>query len=327
MKPSLKIKRPGTVYILYWFLLTYIIAALIWWFIALNRQNNVMSNYRIDELNPKQQDYQQQADKIKEEKSRKTAQYVGEGITFFLLIVAGATFVFRAIRKQLRQSQQQQNFMMTITHELKTPVAVTKLNLETLLKRKLTEEQQQRLISITLQEAERLNSLCNNLLLTGQIEGGGYQLINEKIKLDELVNDCIHGFRVRFPDRDILSSVSENIYFSGDQLMLQMAINNLLDNAIKYSDKKQKIEIVLKKRDGLVSLLIKDEGGGISDQEKQNVFKKFYRVGNLNAKGTGLGLYLTKRIVEQYNGRIRIINNTPQGSIFEITLKEDQNNE
>ncbi|MFX9696122.1 histidine kinase dimerization/phospho-acceptor domain-containing protein, partial [Acinetobacter baumannii] len=82
---------------------------------------------------------------------------VGEGVTFLALIIIGAVFVFRATRRQLKLSQQQQNFMMAVTHELKTPIAITQLNLETLQKRKLEEDKQQKLISNTLQEARRLN--------------------------------------------------------------------------------------------------------------------------------------------------------------------------
>ena len=132
LKASLKIKRLRTIYILYWFLLTYIIVALIFWFIELNTQNKIMTDYKLGELNPAKLDDQKEIRKIKTEKRSKTAQYIGEGSTFFLMIVAGAVVVFRAVRRQFKQSQQQQNFMMALTHELKTPIAVAKLNLETL---------------------------------------------------------------------------------------------------------------------------------------------------------------------------------------------------
>ena len=322
LKASFKIKRLRTIYILYWFLLTYIIAALIWWFIALSSQNQMMTDYKLNELNPAKPDDQQEISKIKDEKRRKTAQYIGEGATFFLLIVAGAVVVFRAVRRQFKQSQQQQNFMMALTHELKTPIAVAKLNLETLQKHKLSEEQQQQLISNTLQEAGRLNTLCNNLLLSSKIEAGDYMLTTEKIDLAELVTESVNDFKMRYPKRNIHLSLSNDIYLTGDRLLLQMAVNNLLDNAIKYSGKEGKIDVDLKEND-TIKLLIKDEGKGIPDDEKENIFKKFYRIGNLytkEAKGTGLGLYLTKKIVEQHNGNIIVTDNDLHGSIFEIKL-------
>jgi two-component system sensor histidine kinase CiaH len=301
---SFKIKRLRTIYILYWFLLAYIIAALIWWFIALKGQNQMMTDYKLSELNPAKQDDQTEINKIKDERRRKTAQYIGEGSTFFLLIVVGAVVVFRAVRRQFKLSQQQQNFMMAITHELKTPIAITKLNLETLQKHKLSEEQQQQLISNTLQEAGRLNTLCNNLLLLSQMEAGEYTITTEKIDLTELVTESTNDFKLRFPKRNIGLFASDDIYLTGDRMLLQMAV-------------------ILKKENDAIKLLVKDGGKGIPDDEKDNIFKKFYRIGNeytKGAKGTGLGLYVTKKIIEQHNGRIKVKDNIPYGSIFEVKL-------
>ena len=326
MTDSFKIKKLRTIYILYWFLLSYIIVALIFWFIELNRQNKIMTDYKLGELNTGQSNYEQQLHKINKQKQSKTAQYIGEGATFFLLIVIGAVLVFRAVRRQFKQSQQQQHFMMAITHELKTPIAITKLNLETLQKHKLAEDQQQRLIVNTLQEANRLNTLCNNLLMASKIEAGDYKLILEKIDIAQLLAESVNDFITRFPKRSIKAQVDENIFFNGDLLMLQMAINNLLDNAIKYSGKQEDIQINLSQQKNKICIIIKDAGKGIADEEKEKIFDKFYRVGNeytKEAKGTGLGLYLTKKIVEQHAGNITVTANIPQGSIFTIELKQN----
>src|SRR5437868_3749518 len=148
----LKIRRQNTIYIFYWFLLAYIIAALIWWFIALNQQNRSMSENELRQLREDDYFFLQKQNKIITDQRNKTAQYLGEGITFLILTLTGALFVFRAVRRQFKQSHEQQNFMMAITHELKTPIAVTRLNLETLQKHKLAPEQQLRLITNTLQE-------------------------------------------------------------------------------------------------------------------------------------------------------------------------------
>ena len=323
LKASFKIKRLRTIYILYWFLLTYIIAALVWWFIALSMQNKLMTDYKLAELNLKHPDYQKQVSKINGEERRKTEYYILEGVTSFLLIIIGAVLVFRAVRRQFRQSQQQQNFMMAITHELKTPIAITKLNLETLQKHQLTQEKQQQLISNTLQEAGRMNTLCNNLLLASQIEAGDYTLTIEKINISELITESVNDFKMRFPKRNISRDGIFEMYVNGDRLLLQMAVNNLLDNAIKYSGKEERIYIDLRKDNHQILFLIKDEGKGIPDDEKYKIFNKFYRVGNLHtreAKGTGLGLYLTKKIVEQHNGVITVTDNKPRGSIFEVKL-------
>lgn len=329
MPPIFKIKQLRTIFFIYWFLLAYIIAALIYWFIVLNQENKKMTDYKIKQLQSNGFNYDQQLRKIEKEKKGNTIQYLGEGVTFLMMIIAGAVFVFRIVRRQFKQSQEQENFMMAITHELKTPIAVTKLNLETLQKHKLSEGQQQRLITNTLQEANRLNDLCNNILLASQIEAGGYTVTNEKINLSELVQDCAHEFVMRFPQRSIYTNIQPGIYFTGDRLLIQMGVNNLLDNAIKYSARESKIWVELKAGNGTIKLFIKDEGKGIADEEKQKVFDKFYRVGNQytkGAKGTGLGLFLTKKIIQQHKGNIIVTNNHPQGSNFVISLKEIRQN-
>jgi len=321
---SFKVKRLRTIFIIYWFLLAYIIAALVWWFIALMQQNNILTEYKLQQVHANAAD-QQKINKIEQDKKRKTTQYIGEGVTFLLLILAGAVFIFRVVRRQFKQSQQQQNFMMAITHELKTPIAVTKLNLETLQKHKLSTDQQQRLITNTLQEANRLNDLCNNMLLASQIEAGGYKVTNEEIDLTSLVYDCVQDFIIRYPQRNIETDLQQNIFFTGDRLLLQIAINNLLDNAIKYSPRESKVAVELRTKNNTITLLVKDEGKGIAEEEKEKVFDKFYRAGNMytkGAKGTGLGLFLTKKIVQQHDGNIILTNNHPHGCNFVISFKE-----
>jgi two-component system sensor histidine kinase CiaH len=325
LKNKFKIKRLYTIYILYWFLLSYILAALVFWFVALNRQNTQLSQYRLDMIDVDDASHEEKQNKIEISKNRKTAQYIGEGIAFLLLIITGAVFVFRAINRQFTVSQQQQNFMMAITHELKTPIAVTKLNLETLLKRTLNNEQQQKLISTTIQEANRLNALCNNMLLTSQIELGGYSIIKEKIDFTKLVKECVHDFIARFPLRKIETDLPFAAIINGDLLLLTLAVNNLLDNAIKYSGKEDIVLLrMLHPRKG-VQLQVIDEGPGIPSADKEKIFEKYYRGNMRQKKGTGLGLYLTKKIVQEHNGIIKMKNNFPQGSIFEITLAEEKN--
>jgi two-component system sensor histidine kinase CiaH len=218
---------------------------------------------------------------------------------------------------------------MAITHELKTPIAVTKLNLETMQKRKLEDSQQQRLIQNTIQEANRLNSLCNNMLLASQIEVGGYSITKEEIDLSDVVRNCVHDFSIRFPQRALQDIITNEIYLEGDFLLLQMAINNLIDNAIKYSSKESPVIISLFIEGKYIQLSVKDEGKGIDNAEKKKVFDKFYRVGNKatkGAKGTGLGLYLTKKIAQQHNANISVTDNKPTGSNFTISFKNELSN-
>jgi two-component system, OmpR family, sensor histidine kinase CiaH len=327
---SIKSGKLRLVFAVYWVLLGYMVAALVWWFIALNRQNIQMMDYKEQQLKKDDPGYLFKIAQIEDEEKRKTAQYAGEGVIFLLLILGGAVFVYRAVRRQLKQGRQQQHFMMAITHELKTPIAVAKLNLETLQKRKLDEQQQQKLLQNTLQETNRLNALCNNLLLSSQMEAGGYRFTNEELDLAELVKECVNDFNTRFVNREVVFAGVENQFVYGDRFLLQMAVNNLIDNALKYSPKDCNVVVTIAAAGNEVLLGVADNGRGIDDAEKEKVFTRFYRTGNAatkSAKGTGLGLYLTQKIVRQHKASITITDNIPAGAIFTIRLSKSSSKE
>lgn len=322
--PPLFKKRLAFVTVVYWVLLAYIVVALVFWFFSLQRQNRQIADLRLSQLNENIFLAQQNQVEILDEKRRRTAQYIGEGSIFMLLILIGAVYIFRATRRQLRLGQQQQNFMMAVTHELKTPIAITTLNLETLQKRRLDETQQQRIISNSLQETARLNDLCNNILLTAQLETGNTQLSKEELELSALAEDCVNHFRQRFPGRVIHFEADEETAVTGEPFSLQMLINNLLENAIKYSHREKPVTVEVRKRAKKIMLRVIDEGPGIADAEKKRVFEKFYRIGDertRTSKGSGLGLYLCSRIMKNQGGDIKLTDNVPQGSIFIATFK------
>ncbi|QEC68160.1 two-component sensor histidine kinase [Panacibacter ginsenosidivorans] len=318
----LRKQRLAFITLVYWFLLIYIIAALVWWFISLEQQNDLMYSYRLSELNKDDPSYTQKITQLQEERERKTAQYIGEGSTFLLLILLGAVFVYRATRKQIRLSQQQQNFMMAVTHELKTPIAVTRLNLETLQKRKLDEQQQEKLISLALDETNRLNLLTNNILVASQLESGNYIVNKQRVDFSAITREAIADFTKRFRTRTIQAEVTNNIFIEGELMLLQMLINNLVENALKYSSKDKPVWVKLYS-DGNAVLKVIDEGAGIQSSEKKKIFDKFYRSGDESVrttKGTGLGLYLCKRIVKDHKGTISVEDNKPVGSVFTVTI-------
>ncbi len=309
---------------MYWFLLIFIVAAWIWWFISLQNQNSQMLAYKSSQLNRADPAYTQKLSFLNDEHERKTAQFVSEGITFLLVTLVGAVFVYRAVRRQIKLSYQQQNFMMAVTHELKTPIAVTRLNLETLQKHKLDEAKQQKLISVALSETDRLNVLTNNILVASQLESGNYTLNKQEINFTDLVTGCVKDFCSRNPQRNITRHIGENIFAEGETMLLQMLVNNLLNNALCYSPKEPAIKVQLENISRKAILKITDEGEGITDDEKKKIFEKFYRTGNeatRKTKGTGLGLYLCKKIVHDHKGKISVENNTPHGSVFTVTLQ------
>ena len=309
--------------IVYWILLTYIIIFIGWWFFSLYKQNEMMYNLRKQQLqatvNPSSAGFQKANSEIVEQRRRNIAKYIGEGGTFLILILIGAAYVYRSVRREFRTQQQQQNFVMAITHELKTPLSVSRLNLETLQRHKLDEEKREKLLSMTMQETLRLDNLINNILISSQLEGHSYRISKEEFNFSSLVNDVVHQFEMRYHDRKLIKNIQEDIDINGDALLLKLLVSNLLENANKYSPKDKPVTIELKQNAEGIQLNVKDEGCGIRNEEKRNVFKKFYRIGDeqtRTTKGTGLGLYLCKKIAEDHNGSIAVDDNPPQGSNF-----------
>jgi two-component system sensor histidine kinase CiaH len=319
-----KPRRFATITIIYWFVLLYIIAALVYWFISLQHQNTRMSDLLLNELRHDEVGYSAKVAEILDAKRRKTAQYIGEGSTFLALILIGAVFVYRATRRQITLSLQQQNFMMAVTHELKTPIAVTRLNLETMQKRRLEEQQQQKLINITLQEVNRLNSLCNNILLASQLDAGEYKISKIEVNISEVANRVFNDFKPRHASRHLTATVETGLFINGEELLIELLMSNLVENALKYSAKNQPVHIILSKDSKGIHFIVKDHGPGIAEEERTKIFEKFYRVGNevtRTAKGTGLGLYLSKQIAKDHQAEITVTNNGEVGSVFTVTFK------
>lgn len=316
---------------IYVFLLVYTILALVWWGVLLFRQSAQITAYERENLfmridgskQPMQYEMGMQA--IKKSEELRTIKFLGEGAIFLIILLFGAWLVYRAIRKQLKLQQQQENFMMAVTHELKSPIAAAKLNLETIRKHKLDEEKQHKLIDNTIRETNRLDQLCNNILLASQFETSRYELFREEVNFSALLKSGIEEIQARVSSHKIKADIQPDIWLDADKFMLQIVLSNLVENAIKYVPKGTEIHVKLYERDHLLKWQVIDAGAGIPAGEKERIFQKFYRIGNENtrsAKGSGLGLYLTRKIVEQHHGTIVVKDNAPAGTIFEITLGE-----
>ncbi len=312
--------------IAYSLVFTYVIAAIVFWGYSLNKQNKLiygLEKEKIELLRKADNHimYQQELDKIRTKKIRRTKQYMGEGATFILITLLTSGIVYYAYYRQRALAKLQQNFMLSVTHELKTPIAGIKLNMQTMEKRKLDEETQKKLVASSITETNRLNDLCNNILVSTQLESAKKAIYNEEVDMKELILDVTHQIQQRYPSCSISMPVMEEFHMKGDSALWKLVVSNLVENARKYST--EPIEVTLQKRNKRTVLSVKDQGVGIPDDEKEKIFDKFYRIGNENtrsSKGTGLGLFIVKKIVSLYKYDIAVKNNTPKGSIFEVTF-------
>jgi two-component system sensor histidine kinase CiaH len=314
----------------FWTLLLYIIAALVWWFISLEKQNDTIYQLVTTQAVQTETDPENAARisaAIEEEHDRNSMKYVAEGVTFLLLIIFGAAYIYRLVRRQFRLQIQQQNFMMAVTHELKTPITISKLNLETMQKHQLPEDRQKKLVGATLDETIRLDTLINNILISSQLEGDQYSSSKESVELSGLVREIIRNFNLRYPERSVHCEIFPEIKMIGDPVLIKLLVSNLVENANKYSSREKPISVLLSRNGQSVILEVADEGIGIPDDEKKTVFGKFYRVGNeetRRTKGTGLGLFICKKIATAHLASINIIDNPKGGSRFIVSFKAKQ---
>lgn len=307
-------------------LLAYIIAALSFWWLSLEKQSRIIYDKEIAALNQQvdSAQYRVKYHRIKEQillrKNTRSKQYLGEGLTFLFVILVGSSIVYTTYRLSNKLSRQQSNFMLSVTHELKSPIAAMKLTLQTLQKHRLDEQKQQHLLHRCLEEADRLNELCNNILITSQMEGGQYHNDWQQISVTDLAQASYEAYSARYPSR-FVSDIQSGLHAHTDRLLLQLCLNNLLENAVKYTPAGSPITLSLSLQGKQILLAVKDEGPGIPDAEQKKVFDKFYRMGNEDtrkAKGTGLGLYLTKKIMHYLKGGIVLKDNKPKGCVFEL---------
>ena len=317
------VQRLLLVKVIYWLFLSYMIAAFVWWYISLENQNRLIAETQLNQMQSSDVAYVEKVNLIESYQLRKQKQFLGEGITFLILFILGAAFVYRSLMRQIRFSNQQQNFTMAVTHELKTPIAVTQLNIETILKRNLPEQTRNELLQKALQESKRLDGLVNNILMTSQLEQGVLSKHLQNFDFSDLIEHGIESFKERYPLRKVHQNVMTGIEIMGEPLLVQLLFNNLLDNANKYAPSDTPIYIELQKKENKVFLKVVDEGTGVPVAEKDRIFEKFYRIGNEDnrkSKGTGLGLYLCRKIAEFHNARLQYQPNSPVGSQFIFTI-------
>lgn len=323
--------------ILFYFVIIYVMIAGSWWSYLLYIKNEDALNskkqilwYQLKESGIQdEQAYLESVEytRLEEQYSRQKWMIFGESSVLLLLMVFGIWRIAKSRQKELALAQQQRNFLLSITHELKSPIAVIKLTLDTFRKRTLTPEQSKMLTRNALADTDRLNKLVEDLLLAARVDGG-YQYMFESVNLDTLIQKCISIVSPKYKGTIEFDNAAKNsIIKKGDASTLTSVILNIIENAIKYAKDSPKIRIGLQQpKEHLLCIEIADWGPGIPKIEREHIFDKFYRIGNEDTrknKGTGLGLYIAKRVILAHKGSIIIKNNEPTGSIFSVMLPKN----
>jgi signal transduction histidine kinase len=255
--------------------------------------------------------------------AKRIGMVFGEGAVFLFILIFGIFRIRKGIAKEFELQKRQNNFLLTVTHELKTPLAALKLYLQTLQKHNLSQEKKDSIIDGALSENERLVQLIENILNTSRAENKAFELNKENIALSTFCTPLTERYKKRYKSLQFKIEVPEGLNLKADPNMLETILVNLLENAIKYGGVAQEIAIKAIPLDRFITLTISDEGPGIAANERTHIFEKFYRIGNEDtrkASGSGLGLYLVAELVHLHNGQVRCQENHPKGCVFEVIL-------
>ncbi len=249
------------------------------------------------------------------------------GVVVFALILVGLSFYLFLMIKEVRLNQRQANFVDSVTHELKSPIASLKLYLETLEMRAVSEEQRAKFYRVMDQELERLDHLITQLLEVGRIDAIGEQSDPEDILVESMLRRCgaaacAHHKR---EEAETISYDMQPAVLYARPLLTETIFRNLMDNAIKYAGDPAKVEVTVRVTDrGRVITRIADNGDGVPPELRKRIFGMFFRAGSeltRRQKGTGLGLYIVSNLVRQMKGRVSVHDRPGvNGSVFEVDL-------
>ena len=256
---------------------------------------------------------------IKNERRNNSRLYIIQAFVLTLLVGAGVYGVYYSVRFMYNLNKQQNNFLLSVTHEFKTPIAAIKLMLQTIQSRNLDKDKAMTLIEKSIENANRLNELTENVLTAMQIENNKYRYGREHFSLSDLISNLVNENKL---NGLIRAEIEAGIFFEGDPFILKITFGNLIENAFKYSNGEE-IIVSLEKNETEIVVSVADFGPGIPEKFKYKVFRKFYRIEDeetRSTKGTGLGLYIAKQAVLKHKGNIEILSNVPKGSIFKVTF-------
>lgn len=322
----------GNPFVIFYLVFVYTIAFSLWWAYLLYAKNEAAFREKceLDKLHfrtiygdgksfESTETYQQNVEKYKRQK----LMILTEGSVFVLLLIIGLMQVRKVFSKEIALASLQRNFLLSITHELKSPLASIKASLQTFQRKNLNEEKKEKLINNSLLDIERLENLVDNILFAAKIEREEHGLTKEYLNVSVICENVLKRFANNKKNIQVTASIEPDVFLQTDKVGFTSVITNLVENAVKYSPENSLVHIALAQQNGITKLTVSDTGTGIPNEEKIKIFQKFYRIGSEETrknKGTGLGLYIVKRFVDVFNGKISVKDNQPHGAIFELEL-------
>jgi len=248
------------------------------------------------------------------------------GATFLLVLLVGVVIYLVLSVKAINLSQRQSNFIDSVTHELKSPLASMKLCLQTLSRHQLSEKQRADFYRYMLDDVERLDRLIDQILQAARIESRHNGRTPEAVPLVPLLEKCVETVCAcyRLP-AGIVRWDTKPLAACAARADLELIFRNLIDNAVKYAGEDPEVGVVVRAgRKGRVVVEISDNGPGIPARLRRRIFGRFVRLGSelrRHKPGTGLGLYITRTLVRLWHGRIRVNDRRPPpGTVFEVEL-------
>lgn len=294
-------------------LVVYIVAQFAWWAVLLLRRGEEIDHLQA-QIAALGGDPEWQG-----ERGRRAWMVLGEGGVFLLLLLAVVFVTYRAVLKDLRLASTQRNFLLAVTHELRTPIAAIKLQLQTMARAGLATEQRAILQRTAEEEADRLAVLTDKVLLAATGEAA-VPLNREEVDVMEVVRGALDRARAHTASaHEVLLEGPSALLTMTDPHAFRSILDNLVENAAKYAPEGTRITVMVKPGNHGWRLMVSDEGPGIPAEERERIFERFYRVGSeetRHARGTGLGLFIVKRLVQRLGGTIEVRAMRPHGTIF-----------
>ena len=252
-----------------------------------------------------------------------------EGGVLMLVILAGVYVIFVYWNKQSRLYQLQSNFISSVSHELKSPLASIQLYLETLKYQKVSSEEAEDFVETMLSDTERLSDLIDNILESSKSDPKSMQSQFSSVDIVSFLQETIAHHQKLFEDKQCVIQLKFNDYVkvSIDGRAMRMVFNNLIANALRYSPAGTVLTIAVRRDQKFCIIDFIDQGFGFDKKELKKVFKKFYRVQNQetqNIEGAGLGLYISRQIIKNHKGKINVFSEgRGKGTHFMLSLPED----